>query len=107
MSYTPGSTITHTFTFLDENGNVYDPSTVTGSIQGTTGATYVSLSLSNFTRVSTGVYTLSYTLPSNAALGTWSINLTATNAGNNNQTTIGGCYFLVVPTNPNPRILVT
>jgi hypothetical protein len=81
-----GDTISRTYTFTDTNGDVYDPDTITINILDPTGAIIDTLAKTDLTRASTGVYTMLYTLASDAVAGNWNIQVIATYAAQNLQT---------------------
>jgi hypothetical protein len=74
----PSDTISKTFTFTDEDDVVFDPDTIALVIKDSSGTTITTKAISDFTHDATGVYTITYALPSNAAAGTWTFEVTAT-----------------------------
>lgn len=67
----PGTSYLETLTFKDEAGEVYDPDTITVEFITPTGTVEDTLTETDLTRTSEGVYELEWLLPSTAVKGTW------------------------------------
>ena len=74
----PSETFVITFTFTDQTGSPFDPSTVTGNIYDPTETSQYSFTMAQLVQVSTGIWTLQWTLPSTALAGVWVVKLVAT-----------------------------
>jgi uncharacterized protein YfaS (alpha-2-macroglobulin family) len=94
MSY-PGNTITVTYTFTDLNNAVYDPSTITWTVKDPSGTVQATKALSDFTRLSTGIYQLSWNLPNPATAGTWKRIVNATYTTSNLNVTREFQFFVL------------
>jgi hypothetical protein len=75
-----GDTLERTLTFTDENGDVFDPATIDISIKDPTGTVADSLTIDDLTNPEVGVYVLQWPIPGDAAPGTWTMFIVATDA---------------------------
>ena len=81
------NTVARQYTFTDLNNAVYDPDTITITIKDANDATAASQSKANLTRISTGIYQMQYNIPSNGALGVWTITVNATSTASSLNST--------------------
>ncbi len=77
-SLNPGGTVAKIFTFKDQNGSLFDPTTVSVIIIDPNGGTVATQSLSNLTKKSVGMYQFLYNLAGDAPTGLWMIQVTGT-----------------------------
>jgi uncharacterized protein YfaS (alpha-2-macroglobulin family) len=75
MIKNPGDTVSRYFYFKDPSGNAFDPANITCKIVDPNGTTQGTPTL---TKVTTGQYSMDWNLPTNAVLGIWKIEVTAT-----------------------------
>lgn len=92
-----GNVVNRQLTFTDSAGAVFDPLTVASVIADSSGTAQKTLTIGDLTRVSKGVYTLTYTLLAGALAGTWTITVTATDTNGENPTS-QTLTFTVSPT---------
>ena len=76
--YYRGDTVGKIFTFKNESGNLFDPSTISIAIKKPDGTTAETKTLDDLTRTETGTYKLLYNIPSDAPYGMWKLVTTAT-----------------------------
>ena len=76
--YYRGDTVGKVFTFKNESGNLFDPSTISIAIKKPDGTTAETKTLGNLTRTETGTYKLLYNIPADAPYGMWKLAATAT-----------------------------
>ena len=76
--YYRGDTVGKVFTFKNEVGNLFDPSTISIAIKKPDGTTAETKTLGDLTRTETGTYKLLYNIPSDAPYGMWKLVTTAT-----------------------------
>ena len=73
-----GDTYSRTLTFKDEDGEVFDPTTITCVFKNPAGTTEGTLAKADLTNTDTGIYELKWDLPDDADKGTWTLTATAT-----------------------------
>ncbi len=66
-----GDTVAKIFVFKDQNGSLVDPTTVSVLILNPNGQVAAAQTLSDLTRKSVGVYQFLFTLPNDALVGLW------------------------------------
>jgi hypothetical protein len=74
----PGDSYIETLTFKDDKGELYDPMSVTVSFISPSKTVEGALSILDLTRTGEGVYELVWSLPVDAASGTWVRRVVAT-----------------------------
>jgi hypothetical protein len=72
-----GSSLTRFYSIKDENGELYDPTSLSGTIIDSGGALQGTLVYKDFSYVSTGRYRLHWNLPLDVKKGVWHLYLTA------------------------------
>lgn len=71
----PGDTVSRYFFFKDQNGNLFDPATLTAAIVDPNGTIQGTPSL---VKVVLGQWSLDWNIPNTAIIGIWKIEITAT-----------------------------
>jgi hypothetical protein len=68
--YYPNNIVIRQYTFSDQNGALYNPTTATITIEDSSGATQTTLHLTDLTQITNpGVYQLNYAIPASPAVG--------------------------------------
>ncbi|MGD0072529.1 MAG: hypothetical protein ABSB71_13335 [Candidatus Bathyarchaeia archaeon] len=75
-SFSPGGSVAKILTFRDQNGSLFDPTTVSVIIINPNGETVATQNLSNLTKKSVGVYQFLYSLAIDALTGLWMVQVT-------------------------------
>ena len=76
--YYRGDTLGKVFTFKNEVGNLFDPSTISIAIKNPDGTTAETKTAADLIKTGTGTYKLLYNIPSDAPYGMWKLAATAT-----------------------------
>jgi uncharacterized protein YfaS (alpha-2-macroglobulin family) len=85
--YYRGDTLGKVFTFKNESGNLFDPTTISIAIKKPDGTTAATKTMADLTQTGTGTYKLLYNIPSDAPYGMWKLAATATYSVGNLQNT--------------------
>ena len=76
--YYRGDTLGKVFTFKNEAGTLFDPTTISIAIKKPDGTTVVTKTKADLTNIETGTYKLLYNIPADAPYGMWKLAATAT-----------------------------
>ena len=73
-----GDTVSKKFYFYDELDALIDPDDITGTLFTPLSIAALYFTLASFTKVTTGVYTLTFNVPTGAVVGTWRLVIVPT-----------------------------
>lgn len=76
--YYAGDTVQRAITIKNESDVLFDPTTLAVIIRDSAGTVQATKAIGDLTHSATGTYKLLYNLASDAKLGTWKIEITAT-----------------------------
>jgi uncharacterized protein YfaS (alpha-2-macroglobulin family) len=71
-------TLGKVFTFKNESGTLFDPTTISIAIKKPDGTTAATKTMADLTKTGTGTYKLLYNIPADAVYGMWKLVTTAT-----------------------------
>jgi len=95
-----GDTVSKKFYFYDELDALIDPDTIPGTLKDPTNTTIDTYTLSDFVKVTTGIYTLTFNVPAAAAVGEWRLVIVPTRTTGTIQETEAYVFEVASTTQP-------